>query len=120
RKTYFVDVILPLGISGAYTYRVPQELVQSIKLGLRVIVPFGKNKIYSGLIYSISDKAPERYEAKYILDVLDEEPILHQAQFRLWEWMSNYYFCTLGEVMQAALPAALKLASETKITLGFA
>jgi len=115
RKTCFVDVILPLSISKTYTYRIPSEWSDKIAIGMRVIVQFGRNKIYSAIVKDVTDQAPDRYEAKYVLDILDESPIVDQAQLKLWEWMSEYYMCTLGEVMQAALPAALKLASETKI-----
>lgn len=117
-KTLFIEVILPLGIEGAYTYRVPRYLSQQIEIGRRVIVQFGRNRIYSALIYKVTTVAPQRYEAKYIMDVLDEEPIVTASQFALWEWLAGYYLCSLGEVMQAALPAVLKLASETKITKG--
>lgn len=115
RITLFVDVILPLAISKAYTYRVPGEWNGQVAVGKRVIVQFGKNKVYSAIIYQISDRPPQRYEAKYILDVLDDAPVVDGHQLRLWEWISDYYMCSLGEVMQAAMPAALKLASETKI-----
>jgi primosomal protein N' (replication factor Y) len=84
-------------------------------VGSRVIVQFGKNKIYAAIIQSVNTLAPERYEAKYILDVVDDSPIVNDKQFELWDWISSYYMCHLGEVMQAALPAALKMASETKI-----
>ncbi|MFM6953848.1 MAG: primosomal protein N' [Sphingobacteriaceae bacterium] len=117
RQTFFVEVVLPLAISKAYTYRVPQALVASIALGKRVVVQFGKNRVYTAVIFAISEKAPQGYEAKYILDVLDEFPIVTQQQLDLWQWMSSYYLCSLGEVMQAALPSALKLASETRVTL---
>jgi primosomal protein N' (replication factor Y) len=117
RQTFFVNVVLPLAISKAYTYRVPHNLVNNIAIGKRVVVQFGRNRVYTAIIFSISDKAPVGYEAKYILDVLDEFPIVTAQQLALWEWMSAYYLCTLGEVMQAALPSALKLASETKVTL---
>ncbi|SKB43376.1 replication restart helicase PriA [Daejeonella lutea] len=117
RKTIFVEVILPLAISKTYTYRVPYDIDKSVDIGKRVVVQFGKSKIYTAIIYNISDKPPGLYEAKYIIDVLDEEPIVNHFQLSLWKWMSDYYLCHLGEVMQAALPAALKLASETKITL---
>lgn len=117
RQTFFVNVVLPLAISKAYTYRIPQNLVNNIAIGKRVVVQFGRNRVYTAIIFSISDKAPVGYEAKYILDVLDEFPIVTAQQLALWEWMSTYYLCTLGEVMQAALPSALKLASETKVTL---
>ncbi len=117
RQTFFVQVVLPLAISKTYTYRVPQNLAANIAIGKRVVVQFGRNRVYTAIIFSISDKAPIGYEAKYILDVLDEFPIVTAQQLALWEWISAYYLCTLGEVMQAALPSALKLASETKVTL---
>jgi primosomal protein N' (replication factor Y) len=117
RQTFFVNVVLPLAISKAYTYRVPQNLANNIAIGKRVVVQFGRNRVYTAIIFSISDKAPSGYEAKYILDVLDEFPIVTSQQLALWQWMSAYYLCTLGEVMQAALPSALKLASETRVTL---
>lgn len=115
RLTYFVEVILPLAIRGTYTYRVPFDMVSEIEVGKRVVVQFGKSKIYSAIIHHIHNQAPERYEAKYILEVLDDKPVVDQMQIKLWEWISEYYLCHLGEVMQAALPSALKLASETKI-----
>jgi primosomal protein N' (replication factor Y) len=117
RQTFFVNVVLPLAISKAYTYRVPQNLANNIAIGKQVVVQFGRNRVYTAIIFSISDKAPVGYEAKYILDVLDEFPIVTYQQLDLWQWMSAYYLCTLGEVMQAALPSALKLASETKVSL---
>ena len=117
RQTFFVNVVLPLAISKAYTYRVPHNLANNIAIGKRVVVQFGRNRVYTAIIFSISDKAPIAYEAKYILDVLDEFTIVTAQQLALWEWMSAYYLCTLGEAMQAALPSALKLASETKVSL---
>lgn len=118
RKTMFVEVVLPLAIQSTYTYRIPHDLVNQVAVGKRAIVQFGKNRIYSALIYKVSDQAPLRYEAKYILDILDEYPLVNAHQFQLWEWISTYYLCHLGDVMQAAMPAALKLASETKIVKG--
>lgn len=118
RTTYFVEIVLPLAISGTYTYRVPHALVPSLELGKRVVVQFGKTKLYSGLIHRIHQTVPERYEAKYILEILDSTPVVTSTQYELWEWISEYYLCTLGEVMQAAMPSALKLASETKIIAG--
>ncbi|WP_099366540.1 replication restart helicase PriA [Sphingobacterium sp. 1.A.4] len=115
RKTLFVEVILPLAIAKNYTYRVPLELNEKVKVGCRVIVQFGKNKIYSAIIVALSEEAPLQYEAKYILDVVDDDPIIFPNQIVLWNWISEYYMCFPGDVMQAALPAALKMASETKI-----
>lgn len=117
KKTYFVQVILPLAIAKAYTYRVPYALVDRMQVGSRAIVQFGKNRIYSAIIRSIDDHAPERYEAKYILDIVDDDPIVGDRQLLFWEWIASYYMCSVGEVMQAALPAALKMASETRIRL---
>ncbi|MEC3879047.1 replication restart helicase PriA [Parapedobacter sp. 10938] len=115
RITLFVEVILPLAIAKAYTYRVPYERNADVAVGRRVIVQFGKSKVYSAVISRVVDRPPELYEAKYILDVLDDSPVVTGAQFQLWSWISSYYLCTRGEVMQAALPSALKLASETRI-----
>jgi primosomal protein N' (replication factor Y) len=117
RKTIFIEVVLPLAISKTYTYRVPQELVDDIAIGKRVVVQFGRSKIYTGIVCLITEIPPALYEAKYIIDVLDSEPIVNEFQLKLWHWMSDYYLCHLGEVMQAALPSALKLASETRIVL---
>ncbi|HEY0667654.1 MAG TPA: primosomal protein N' [Sphingobacteriaceae bacterium] len=117
RHTLFIEVVLPLSISKTYTYRVPYELNNAIAVGKRVVVQFGKSKLYTAIIYKISDVPPQLYEAKYILDILDEQPIVTSLQLKLWEWMAEYYLCNIGEVMQAALPAALKLASETRIIL---
>lgn len=117
RETLFVEVILPLAISGTYTYRVPFEQNDQIAIGKRVVVQFGKSRIYTAIIFRISKEPPTLYEAKYLMEVLDDEPIVNTLQLQLWEWMAAYYLCNLGEVMQASLPAALKLASETRITL---
>ena len=117
RQTFFVEVILPLSISKTYTYRVPQILNQHLEIGKRVIVQFGKSRIYTAIILAITEEAPVLYEAKYIIEVLDEAPIVNKHQLQLWQWIADYYMCYIGEVMQAALPAALKLASETKIVL---
>ena len=114
-ETYFVDVILPLALGRHYTYRIPADLNQNLAIGKRVVVQFGKAKIYSAIIARIHHSPPERYEAKYILDVLDPEPIVNQHQLELWSWIADYYMCSAGSVMQAALPSVLKLASETKI-----
>ncbi len=117
RKTLFVEVILPLAISKTYTYRVPFEMNSQIVIGKRVVVQFGKSRIYTAIIYDFTEIPPTLYEAKYIIDVLDDEPIVTVSQLKLWQWIAEYYLCYTGEVMQAALPAALKLASETSITL---
>ena len=117
RKTLFVEVVLPLAISRNYTYRVPFELNNAIAIGKRVVVQFGKSKLYTAVVANITEHAPEKYEAKYIIDILDEQPVVTQRQLQFWQWLAEYYMCNEGEVMNAALPSALKLASETKVML---
>jgi len=117
RETLFVEVILPLSLSKNYIYRIPFELNEYVAIGKRVIVQFGKNKIYTALIKSIQTTAPEIYQAKYIIDIVDEQPLVNTIQFQFWDWMTSYYLCNEGDVMAAALPAGLKLASETIIVL---
>ncbi len=117
RKTLFVEVILPLAISKNYTYRVPFEMNDAVAIGKRVVVQFGKSKLYTAIIATISGIAPKKYEAKYIIEVLDESPVVTERQLHFWQWLAEYYMCTIGEVMNAALPSALKLASETRIVL---
>jgi primosomal protein N' (replication factor Y) len=117
RETLFVEVILPLSLSKNYLYRIPFELNEQVQAGKRVIVQFGKNKIYTALIKHISNVAPEMYTAKYILDVIDTHPVVTEDQFRFWDWMTRYYMCNEGDLMAAALPAGLKLASETILIL---
>ena len=117
RETLFIEVILPLSLAKNYVYRVPYELNGQIAVGKRVVVQFGKNKIYTALIKTVSSEAPVVYEAKYIIDVVDAYPIITLEQLEMWDWMSAYYLCNEGDVMSAALPAGLKLASETIIAL---
>jgi len=117
RDTLFIEVILPLSLAKNYIYRIPFHLNEHIAVGKRVIVQFGKNKIYTALIRSISQVAPEAYQAKYIIDVIDEHPVVNTRQLQFWDWMAEYYLSNEGDVMAAALPAGLKLASETIIIL---
>lgn len=113
----FVDVILPLALPNLYTYGVPIELQEKVIVGCRVEVQFGKRKIYSAIIKKIHSTKPESYNVKPIRTLIDDEPIVTSKQLQFWEWIANYYMCTEGEVMNAALPAHLKLISETKIML---
>lgn len=117
RNTYFVDVILPLPIHKEFTYRVPFEMNDAILVGGRVIVPFGKSKFITGIVTRITENVPLNYQAKYLEHILDSEPIITKQQYQFWQWISTYYMAPIGDVMNAALPANLKLASETKIVL---
>ena len=117
RKTLFVDVILPIPIRKEFTYRVPFELNDAIFTGARVVVPFGKSKLITGIITSVHENIPQEYQAKFIEHLLDERPIINPNQYTFWKWISSYYMAPIGDVMNAALPANFKLASETKIVI---
>lgn len=112
-KTFFVEILLPLPLPNTFTYRVPRHLADQVREGKRVIVQFGRKKLYSGLIVEVHHQAPRQYEAKYLLSILDDESIVFPVQLRFWKWMANYYLCTEGEVLAAALPNGLKLSSES-------
>jgi primosomal protein N' (replication factor Y) (superfamily II helicase) len=117
RKTLFAELLLPVPIPRLFTYRIPLTLNEVIQVGQRVIVQFGDRKILTGIVASVHDQPPKDHEAKYILEVLDDFPSVNPVQFKLFEWIANYYACTLGEVMNAALPAGLKLSSESMVQL---
>lgn len=117
RKTLFANVILPVPIRKEFTYRIPFELNEAIFAGARVVVPFGRAKLITGIVTHIHEEIPEDYQAKYIESVLDEEAIITSEQYNFWKWISNYYMAPIGDVMNAALPSNFKLASETKIVL---
>ncbi len=113
----FAQVILPLAIPKPYSYSIPEELKDQVKPGIRVEVQFGKSKLYSGLVISVENVETKPYKVKPILTLLDDQPIISSKDVQFWKWISQYYQCTLGEVMNAALPASLKLTSETTIIL---
>lgn len=117
RITLFAEVLLPLPLPKLYTYRVPFEWNEWIKPGLRVAVPFGVKKVYSGIVWTITEEPPEGYQANYILEILDEQALLKKGQMQFWEWIARYYMSPLGEVMQVALPAGYRVQSQTKISL---
>ncbi len=117
RITLFAELIFPLPVEGSFTYRIPLEMNDHVQVGMRVVVQFGKKKVYTALVRSVHEVPPVKYIPKYVLAVLDEKPIVNEKQFAFWEWMAGYYMCTLGEIMNAALPGALKLASESKVVL---
>ena len=114
---YFIDVILPIPLKQTFTYNVNRDEAYFLKQGMRVAVPFGKTKIYTGIVYAVHQETPPGYETKSIDQILDETPIITEKQIKHWEWIASYYMCTLGEVMRAALPNAFLLESETIIVL---
>ena len=111
----YVDVIMPLPIAGQYTYSCPDEMGNRILPGCRVVVPFGRKKFYTGIVTRVHDEAPMAYETKDVSELLDEQPILLDQQYKFWQWLSDYYLCTLGDVYKAALPSGMKLESETLV-----
>ncbi len=112
-KKVFAEIIIPLALPLNYTWLVPEHLLQVIKVGCRVEVNLGKNKRYAGVVKQLHHEAPEFFEAKEVLNILDMQPVVYPQQLQLWEWISSYYMCTQGEVMAAALPAHFKLSSES-------
>lgn len=104
----FADVILPVPLDGLFTYSVPQSLTGQARVGMRVLVPFGRTKTYVGILATLHNQAPEEYQVKDILQVLDVSPILLDSQLKLWQWIADYYMSPIGEVYKAALPAGLK------------
>ncbi|MFN5653393.1 MAG: primosomal protein N', partial [Flavobacteriia bacterium] len=117
RQTLFADVLLPVPMRQVFTYRVPFDFNGQIRSGLRVLVPFGKNKILTGLVTNVHQNVPQTYQAKYIDTILDDSPIITCKQLAFWDWLSSYYMAPIGDVMNAALPANFKLASESKFCL---
>ncbi|MBP9789103.1 MAG: primosomal protein N', partial [Bacteroidia bacterium] len=113
----YIEVLLPIPFGSLFTYKVPDELISEVLPGKRVIVPFGRQKVYSALIKNILHEHANPDSLKEIQSVLDDAPLVNDFQLKLWEWMSEYYMCSQGEVMNSALPSALKLASETKVML---
>lgn len=116
-EAMYADVILPVPIPKTFTYRIPVILQSQIGIGFRVIVPFGKKKILTGIVAKVHGKAPAIYEAKLILDLLDSTAVVNALQINFWGWMSSYYCCHIGEVMNAALPSGLKISSESKVQI---
>ncbi len=112
----FAEIIVPLPLYGTYTYRIPPEIQGAVQVGSRVLVQFGKKKFYTGLISSLHNETPT-YEVKDIVSVLDPKPLVKYPQLKLWNWISEYYLCSVGEVYKAAVPTGLKPESETRISL---
>ncbi len=109
----FAEIIIPLALPKNYTWSIPAHLQDKVRVGCRVEVVLGKNKKYAGVIKRLHDRKPQAFEPKDILNLLDVDPIIFEEQLKLWEWIADYYMCSEGEVMAAALPSHFKLSSET-------
>lgn len=107
----FADITLPIPFDS-FTYLVPPDMEARVMRGCRVVVPLGKNKIYTGVVLNTHNHAPQGVEVKTIMEVLDERPVVNEQQFKFWQWISNYYLCPLGDVMKAGLPGAMKPTDE--------
>lgn len=115
--TLFADLILPVPVPALFTYRVPREMGSLIKVGARVIVQFGQKRVITAVVAQIHSNPPVKYQAKYILELLDERPIVTAQQLELFNWVAEYYLCNIGEVLNVALPAGLKITSQSRIQL---
>lgn len=116
----FTEVIVPMPLNALFTYSVPPEMEGRLRVGMRVVVPFGRRKFYTAIVANTCAAKPEGYEIKPIERILDpeNEPAVVHPQLRLWQWIADYYLCSVGDVMKAALPSGLKLESETFVELG--
>ncbi|MDE6528727.1 MAG: DEAD/DEAH box helicase family protein, partial [Muribaculaceae bacterium] len=113
----YVEVILPLPLHATFTYRVPEELRGKIGAGFRVIVPFGRKKFYTAIVTGTAAVPPEGIEVKEVAMVIDDYPIVRYPQLKLWNWIADYYLSAVGDVYKAAIPAGLKIESETFVEL---
>ncbi len=116
-KINLIDVIVPLAVPNKFTYSVPDDFVSQIEIGKRVIVPFGKSKYYTAIVYQTHQQLPEAYQPKAIEGIMDEKPIVNTFQLQFWDWVAQYYMCNIGDVMNAALSSGLKLSSSSVIEL---
>ena len=115
----YADLILPLPLPGVFTYLVPDKLSKDAAEGKRVLVPFGKGKIYSAVICRLHDKEPPGYRIRDIISVLDTSPVILPVQLAFWKWIASYYMCSEGEVMKAAMPSGMKPESRAEATVTF-
>ena len=113
---FFTEIILPIAVPRTFTYRVTEAEFQYLQVGARVVVPFGKTKMYTGLVSSLHHNEPTLYEAKEIHQIIDKKPVVTSIQLQHWNWIASYYMCSIGEVFRSALPSALLLESETIIS----
>ncbi len=111
----FCEVILPLHLPRTFTYRIPTDLQGEVQVGCRVAVQFGRKRIYSALVAEVHERVPHVQSVKFILELIDSEPVISQENLSFWQWIADYYACYIGDVMLAGLPAAFRLKSETKL-----
>jgi len=117
KQMHLADVILPLAVKGTFSYIVPDQFVEKTQPGCRVVVQFGNRKLYAGIVFAIHQEIDKPGIFKTITDLLDLTPLVNQTQLKLWKWISEYYMCSIGEVMKAALPSGFCLESETLLKM---
>jgi primosomal protein N'' len=105
----FADIILPLAVKGRFTYRIPDNIAGNVRPGVMVTVQFGGRKLYSGIVCNIHDKTPGIKNIKSVINVIEGTPLINESQLKLWHWISEYYLCSEGEVMKAAIPSEISL-----------
>lgn len=103
--TRFADVILPLPLYRYFTYRIPDDMQGRLRQGHRVVVSFGRAKFYTAIVIALHDTEPQGYEVKEIATLLDDDPIVLRPQLKFWEWIAEYYLCSVGDAYKAALPS---------------
>jgi primosomal protein N' (replication factor Y) (superfamily II helicase) len=109
KENLFADIILPLAVRGRFSYRIPEELIGAARPGVRVTIQFGGNRIYTGIISDVHNRPPDTKNIKPLISVIDETPLISGIQLKFWSWIADYYLCTVGEVMKAALPSEIGL-----------
>jgi len=114
-EEYFAEIILPLPLKGTFTYQLTKKDYEILSIGTRVAVPFGSRKVHTGLVYKLHQDKPQLYKAKPIHYIIDSSPIVTRRQIELWQWMADYYMCSIGDVFRQALPSALRVDGETFI-----
>ena len=114
---YLIDVVIPLPLDTLFTYKVNKIEFDFLKNGFRVIVPFGKSKFLTAIVFNKHNNLPEFYDAKQIEFIIDDEPVINEFQIQFYKWMSKYYMCPIGQVIKVAIPGLLLLKSESEIVL---
>ena len=120
----YADIIIPVPLEGLFTYAIPERLLGRITFGMRVLVNFGPKKTFVGIVAKTHDNEPRGYKTKEIIDIADEQPMLLDKQFKLWQWIADYYLSPIGDIYKAAMPSGLKAEegykpkTETYIRLG--
>ena len=109
----YAEVILPIPLPNLLTYAVPDNMATACRVGCRVEVPMGKSKHYSGIVAALVDTPPQGFEIKEVIDIIDTTPVVNDIHLKFWQWMADYYMCTIGEVYRAALPSVMKMIEDT-------